>query len=138
MTEDAALYGAPTALVAPAVPVTNGAAEPAPARPTGPRIRRLEEWQELPEPYEGFKLRFWVNYPQRLVLNLDSEEAIRAAVREIMLEHNGWQDDEGELPQPHDPAFIERCPTHLFTAAFGLVRQAATTLPNSLQPTRRR
>lgn len=156
MTEDTAPYQHSTALAEPA-PVVNGYAEPAPVpRPTGPRIPRqaLEEWLDLPEPYQGFRIRAWVGYPQRLFTDLpevDAEDeaernaqglraqaALRDTLKQIFLEHNGWQDDEGELPQPQADAFYARCPTHLFNTTLAVVRQAATTPPNLPPRTRRR
>jgi hypothetical protein len=127
---------AQTGEVIPSVPVV--APPPPPPAPLGPMIPRIEEWGTLPEPYQEFRLRYWKNFPQRLLRDMQTEDELKAAAKSIFLEHNGWRDDEGELPQPTDPAFVERCPTHLFVTAFGVVRSAATTLPNSLQPTRRR
>lgn len=141
------------------LPATTNGYEPpaAPPRPSGPRIPRqaLEEWLDLPAPYEGFRIRAWVGYPQRLFTDLpaidpDADEAtqavqarqaqdhLRDVLKRVLLEHNGWQDDDGELPQPTTDAFYDRCPTHLFNTALAVVRQAATTPPNLPPRTRRR
>ena len=109
----------------------------------------------MPEPYTGFRIRAWVGYPQRLFSDLPTvdpdadpaqqaaqaqaaEAQLRAALRQILLEHNGWQDDDGELPPPTTDAFYARCPTHLFNTTLAVVRQAATTPPNLPPRTRRR
>jgi hypothetical protein len=33
---------------------------------TAPRVKRREVWIEMPEEYEGFRLKMWVNAPSRL------------------------------------------------------------------------
>lgn len=147
---------APPVVVNNYVPPANGYEPPPPPRLMGPRIPRqaLEEWLDLPEPYQGFRIRAWLGYQQRLFTSIpavtaeDADEQraqletakaqLRAALKQILLEHNGWQDDEGELPQPHDDAFYERCPANLFNTTLALVRQAAETPPNLPPRTRRR
>jgi len=116
----------------PAASQANGTAPP------GPKIPRTELWRELPEPYQEFRLKFWFDHPAGIMANLDGDDAINQAVARVFLEHNGWQDDQGVLPPPSDPEFVNRCPTHLLVTAFGMVRQATTTLPNSMTQTRRR
>jgi len=117
---------------APAAPHVNGTA------PKGPRIQRTEVWRELEAPYEGFRIKFWFDHPAGLMNGLDDGARINEAVATILLEHNGWEDDQGVLPQPSDPAFMERVPTHLLVATLAVVRIATTTLPNSVTQTRRR
>lgn len=127
--------GAPPAAVEPPV------APPAPVvplRPVGPRIQRAEEWLDFPAPYTGFRIRAWTDYPKRLFDGVTTEDQIEVVLQQVLLEHNGWQDDEGELPQPTDPAFYARVGTNLLTTTVAVVRQAATTPPNLPPLTRRR
>ena len=132
----------------------------------GPRIPRRELWLDVPE-YPGFRVRMWANYPQRLARDLQSKDAalIGAALSQIVIEHNGWCDEEGN---PYPPAserrvaiesvaedgpdgesitrtvnrveypFFDAIPTELAVVLVVLVNEAAATLPNSLLRTRRR
>lgn len=119
-------------------PLRNGHETAAPAAPRGPRIPRIEEWVTLPEPYQDFKMLVWVNYPQRLLTDLRSVEDVLRAGQQVLLAHNGWQDDDGELPPPHERAFWDRLPEHLLMAAWAVIRNTAQTPPNLPPPTRRR
>jgi hypothetical protein len=83
------------------------------------------------------------NFPQRLANEIASGDSARAtnALRQIVLEHNGWLDEDGEpLPPATDEGFWEHpgLPTHLAVTVLGLVNQAASTLPNSMRPQRGR
>ena len=132
----------------------------------GPRIPRRELWLDVPE-YPGFRAKMWANHPQRLARDLQSKdvERIASALSAIVLEHNGWCDEEGD---PYPPAgelreiaesvtedgpdgapitrtvnrieypFYEAIPTELAVLLIVLINEAATTLPNSLLRTRRR
>jgi hypothetical protein len=110
---------------------------------SGPRIPRRLVWVDVPE-YDGFRAKVWCNYPKRLALELASEdqERIYAALGQLVLEHNGWLDDQGEPFPPADTrAFWDAVPNEL---ALMLMRvatvDAASLLPNSFsaRPTRRR
>ena len=118
---------------------------------TGPQIKRRESWVELPDEYEGFKFKMWVNAPARIWRDLDpsaqngSDEAearegiAQAALRLIVLEHNGWRDFDGELfPPADDPAFWEAIPTELGACVLVAARVEMGKLPNSMAPQRRR
>lgn len=122
----------------------NGHATDAPPAPTaGPRIPRREAWLDMPGEYgqAGFKARVWLNYPQRLAQELASEdqERIKAALTLMVLEHNGWCDEDGTpFPPATDPAFWDAIPNELAGCVVGALMAEVTKLPNSLQPTRRR
>jgi hypothetical protein len=76
-----------------------------PAQPTrmrGPRAPdRTEKWVTMPAPYGDtdppHKIKIWVNYPNRLQDDLASgdEDLIYAAQAQIVVEHNGWCDEDG-------------------------------------------
>lgn len=130
---------------------TNGAAvrspslEAAPAGPTlplGPRLPRRELWLELPqEEYPGFRIKLWVNYPRRLnsELSAGSNERMLEALQQIVLEHNGWLDIEGEpLPPATSAEFWQIIPDELAAAVIALLGNEVGKLASSLVPTRRR
>jgi len=109
----------------------------------GPQIRRREAWVELPEEYAGFKFKVWLNAPSRLWVAIggaDNDEAgAEGALRQIVLEHNGWRDFDGEVyPQPDKSAFWEDIPTELAACILIATQQEMGKLPNSLAPQRRR
>jgi len=84
----------------------NGTAEayaPEPARLRGPRMPGArEKWVTLPPPYGDtdppMKVRIWVNYPNRFADDLvnGDEDAIYEVLSKIVLEHNGWLDEDGK------------------------------------------
>lgn len=128
----------------------------------GPQIKRRETWVDLPDEYEGFKFKVWVNAPARVWNELnpatsdeasdeasDEEAAAReaaareataqAAPRQIVLEHNGWRDFDGQpFPPADDPAFWEAIPTELAACVLVAARVEMGKLPNSIAPQRRR
>lgn len=131
----------------------------------GPRLPRREVWVDLPEEYPGFKFKMWVNAPQRvwntiasaakvspLVDDATPEQivahaaaaaattaAVTAALQKIVLEHNGWLDDEGQpFPPASDAAFWEAIPTELGGVVMASAQLAMGDLPNSLPPRKRR
>ena len=113
---------------------------PANGATDGPRAPRIEEWVEIPD-YPGYLARVWVNYPERLYREMQSGEqaATAAAARQIVLEHNGWCDANGEpLPSAQDEAFWDAMSLHLSVRVLGTVRAKALELPNFLGATRRR
>jgi hypothetical protein len=110
------------------------------AAPALIRFPRRETWLDVPG-YPGCKAKIWANYPQRLLNDIRSgEEArIKEALRQVILEHNGWADAEGEaLPPPGAPEFWDLIPTELAAILLTLLDDAASTLPNSLMAARRR
>lgn len=107
----------------------------------GPQIRRRESWVELPQEYEGFKVRIWVNAPTRVWNELTGgdEEETQAALREIVLEHNGWRDFEGNAyPPARDQKFWEEIPTELAACILMAAQAEIQRLPNSIAPQARR
>lgn len=108
---------------------------------TGPRIQRREKWLELPDEYSGFKVKIWLNAPTKYWTALGSEDDREAldGMQQIVLEHNGWLDFDGEpYPPASDPALWEEVPTELAATVLAAAQAAMTDLPNSLRPTRRR
>lgn len=120
---------------------TNGAAPP-PTPAAGPRIPRREVWVDLTEAYPDFKVRLWINYPKRLLDELSSEdnERIKAALCQIVLEHNGWLDFDGQpFPPASDPSFWDQIPDELAGVVVVVTRLESGKLSTSLvPPTRRR
>lgn len=108
----------------------------------GPQIQRRERWLELPDEYEGFRIKIWLNAPTKLwmaLMDSQDEKAAQAAAERLVLEHNGWLDFDGNpYPPPSDAAFWEEIPTELAAAVLALAQVAMQDLPNSLAPTKRR
>lgn len=122
-------------------------------RLAGPQIMRRLDWVDLPPEYPDFKVRLWTNYPNRLWSEITArapadateaeakavEERTLAALKKIVVEHNGWCDFDGDpLPEADTDAFWEQIPTELAAVLIVMINQAASKLPNSLTPTRRR
>lgn len=133
-----------------------------PPAPAGLRIGRRLEWFPRPgdhddasdkfrEAYPGFQFKLWVNYPQRLALELnpggedkdENERRARTALKQIVLEHNSWIiEDEHTgadvlLPSPTTDEFWERIPTEMATAIVLFVIQVPGKLPFSMIDQRR-
>ena len=107
----------------------------------GPRIKRREAWVELPDDYEGFKFRVWVNAPTRIWndLNAGTEALALEALQQLVLEHNGWLDFDGEPYSPAgEAAFWEEIPTELAACMLVATQVEMQKLPNSMAPPRRR
>ncbi len=111
------------------------------ALPVGPQIPRREAWLDVPE-YPGFKLKLWLNYPRRLLdtLSEGDEAAKRDALLRIVLEHNGWRDEEGQpYPLASSPEFYAAIPTELAIVVVLLaVDEVTTVLPKWMAEKRRR
>lgn len=121
---------------------------------TPPRIVR---WVDVDD-YPGYRVKLWINHPRGLreafspptgIEDLDGEalqsyvaerkDQLEAALAAIVLEHNGWPDEDGNvLPQPPDPTLWDRMDQHLANVVMALAFQAPSRLPNSLLPTKRR
>ena len=105
-------------------------------RVNAPKVQRREKWITIKdEAYEGFEFRIWVNYPQRLDLEIRStdEDKIRAALKQVILEHNGWLDEEGNpYPPSTTDEFWKQIPNELAAVVLALMRMEAARLPNSL------
>lgn len=115
---------APPAVVA--APVASGA-------PTGsgPRIPHIVEWLDVPE-YPGFRARCWINPTRRLAGELNSGDVarVRAVLRELVLEHNGWCDDEGHpLPPAQEDGFWDELGVHLLGCLIAAIAERASRNP---------
>lgn len=91
--------------------------QPSPMR--GPRMPGgREKWVSLPDPYEGMRIRLWINYPNRLNDDLASgdEDLIYGALARIVLEHNEWNDEDGN-PLP----MLERGNTDVMRAFWRMI-----------------
>jgi hypothetical protein len=88
---------------------------PVPPVVDGPRVKRREEWVELPEPYAGFRFRLHVNASTRTWMRVAAGgDDAEAALRSLVLEHNGWCDEDGvPYPPASEAAFWEAIPTEL-------------------------
>lgn len=77
---------------------------PAPLK-AGPRLPgRRDITITMPGDYgdAGMRLKIWANYPHKLANQIASgdEDQTAASLAQIVLEHNGWCDEDGEpLPQ---------------------------------------
>ena len=134
-------------VAAPSTPSTNGTPPAAP--PSGPRLVRKEAWVDLPQAeYPGFRAKLWINYPQRFAQEISSgdQERGRAALRRIVLEHNGWCNEEGApYPAASDPGFWAEIPDELAGVLIvlcrleplGLARTMAQRASQPAQPLQR-
>jgi hypothetical protein len=97
-------------------------------------------WLDVPE-YPGFRVKIWVNMPNRLMDDFKSGNADRAfpAARQIVLEHNNWCDENGEpYPPVSEESFWEAIPDELCKVVLAMVLSAPEQLPNSLRAKRGR
>jgi len=111
------------------------------SQPTAPRIQRREVWVDLPAEYPGFRARVWVNPPSKLWAALGSGEKDRQleAVTQVVLEHNGWLDYDGNVfPSPDKSEFWDAIPDELCAVLLTVIQKKMGDLPNSLIPQRRR
>jgi hypothetical protein len=116
--------------------VTNGTAG---AAASGPRVRRREVWAELPteaaDSYPDFRVKLWANFRRSLLEEITSgdNDRVSVALHQIVLEHNGWCDEDGEpYPPASDAAFWDAIPTELASLIIIAIQREATRLPNSL------
>jgi hypothetical protein len=103
------------------------------------RMPRREVWVDIGPEYEGWKAKLWVNYPRHLQDELKSreEERVRAALSQIVREHNGWGDSDGNpLPASTDPEFWAVLPDELAIALLALLTEEMDRLPNSIRARR--
>lgn len=108
----------------------NGRAPEPPANdPRGKRIANRTPWLDLPEPFDNLQIRAWLDYPQEIAEYWTApgpkadgtpgetpEEAsarILEACKNVFLEHDGWEDDDGPLPGPDTDEFWQRISTPL-------------------------
>jgi hypothetical protein len=103
-------------------------------------------WIDMPDEYAGMKIRIWVNYPADFDVQIQSRnnDIIRATLKQIFLEHNGWTDPEEvakaaaegrtpvPLPPPTTDEFWNGIPNELAGALMLLVNRETLKLPNLL------
>jgi hypothetical protein len=66
-------------------------------------------------------------------------QAASEALKQIVLEHNGWCDEDGNpLPDANTDAFWNDIPTELGGVIIIAAQLEMGKLPNSLKPTKRR
>lgn len=118
---------------------------------------RIERWLDVPD-YPGYRVRLWINHPRHLrsafeppaegIEDLEGDALqeyiaerkvlIEGALAAIVIEHNGWPDEDGNvLPQATDPTIWDRMDQHLANIVMRLAVQAPSQLPNS-GPTHKR
>ena len=109
------------------------------ATASGPRVHRREVWADLPveaaESYPDFRVKLWANFRRSLLDEITSgdNDRVSIALRRIVLEHNGWCDEDGQpYPSASDAAFWDAIPTELATLIVIVIQREATRLPNSL------
>jgi hypothetical protein len=109
---------------------------PPPPAIEGPRVRRREEWVALPEPYQGFRFRLHVNASTRTWMRVAAGgDDAEAALRSLVLEHNGWCDEEGApYPPATEAAFWEEIPTELAALVLKASQVEMGKLGSSLGP----
>lgn len=106
-----------------------------------PRVKRKQIWVELSGDYEGFMFLLWVNAPSKLWADVRSgnEELAQEAATKIILEHNGWEDFDGEpYPGASIPEFWEEIPTELAACVLAAAQVEIQRLPNSITAQKRR
>ena len=110
------------------------------AQPVVLRLPRREIWLDVPE-YEAFKIKVWANYPERVRKGLWSDDTaeLQAALLEVVREHNGWGDEEGNpYPAAGTAEFWDALPNELAATVIVLARhEAPRVLPFSLASKRR-
>lgn len=114
----------------------SGVVESVNAAPTGPIIVRRVKWVDLPEEYAGFKIKIWLNPPgklwQRIFSDDSDEEEKQAALSQVVIEHNGWRDYDGETyPQPVIKDFWDSIPNELAALIITLCQLQVADLPTS-------
>lgn len=104
------------------------AAAPNGYRHNGPRIPRKTEWFVLPDEFgqtdPPMRVKVWVTYPRRLIDDIRSGELDRQkpALQQIVLEHNGWIDEDGEpLPPANTDEFWDQVPDIIAGAVIAIV-----------------
>lgn len=117
--------------------------EPTPLEPRAPRVERRIKWVDVPTSnYRGFKIRIWTNFPQRLLdqaTGTTDEEEAAAMMSRIVLEHNGWRDeDDNVFPPTNDPAFWSDIPFELRNAITAIVIREASELPTLIREQKKR
>jgi hypothetical protein len=95
-----------------------------------PRVVRRVKWLSLndDECYPGFEVKAWLNpsHMQRRLLDVTEGDRASAFIKLIVLEHNGWVDEEGEAyPPASDAAFWDAIPMDLAIRTITVVNDCA-------------
>lgn len=107
-----------------------------------PRVIRRVVWLPLndAECYPGFEIKAWLNpsHMQRRLGDVASGDRASEFIKLVVLEHNGWVDEDGEpYPPANEPAFWDAIPMHLAVRTITVVNEALTSLPNSISAAKR-
>jgi hypothetical protein len=123
----------------------NGHADIAATAPA-PRFTRRDVWIDLGDThpdYAGFRLLIWRNYRADLLdqvverANVGDKAGALERLGAIVLEHNGWQSEDGTpLPAPQTAGFWDAIPHELGPLIIQAVRQEAARLPDFPPATR--
>ncbi len=106
--------------------------EQAPRR-HGPRMPKTIQWMDMPPPYNEMRIRVWVNFPNELAQDIVSgdKDKVQAAVKQIFIEHNDWEDYNGEpLPSTQEKEFWDKIPNELAATMVTLLDIEGKRLPN--------
>lgn len=112
---------------------------PMPPAPEGPREPRLEDWVDIVN-CPGLKARLWLNPPHSVRMDLKAEDGakVQAALRRVVLEHNGWCDTDGSAyPPADDPDFWDALSQPLAVATIVTAWQEVGKPRNFPRPTPR-
>jgi len=106
------------------------------------QVARRVRWLSLndDETYPGFEIKVWLNpsHAQRRLMDVAEGDRVTAFIKLIVLEHNGWADEDGEaFPPASEPAFWDAIPTELGIRIVGAINEALTQLPNSISAAKR-
>lgn len=127
----------------------NGGSADAPPPPDGrgKRIANRAPWLDLPDPFDNLNIRAWLDYPQEVAIlwapvDGESKDAattrVMEACKSVFLAHDGWEDEEGVLPQPDTDEFWRRISTPLGAAIVQRFFGEITDSPNSRASRKRR
>jgi hypothetical protein len=111
-----------------------------PPETDGPRVRRREDWVELPAPYAGFRFKLWMTAPTRVWMTIGAGgDDAEAALRAVVLAHNGWSDEDGTPFPPADAGdFWAAIPTELAALVLRAAQLELGRLGEALGASRRR
>ncbi len=116
-----------------------------PAKPEIPKVRavlerpRVERWCQVPD-YPGYEVKLWINYDQQVRTRLTSakdSDTLMQVYQEIVLEHNGWPDAEGNvLPQPWQDieGFVGGMDQYLSSVVATMLMTEPMAVPKSMLP----
>ena len=112
-----------------AVPQEMGAFE----QPATPRPRMQKRYERIPlhGAYEGFSIKAWINFPQKLLTQAQTgdPDVQAAALGQIVVEHNFVDFDGEPFPPPDDPACWTECPLDLLACVFTAIAERFGKLP---------